>query len=63
MLFKIFSFIFDSYFSTLLKQDVPKDGMLAALNEFSLTDNPFPKNTPDHSIWRVDFMDAAGRLR
>ena len=38
---------------------VPTDGMIAHREGFRAGDNPFPANTPAHSIWRDEFIDAA----
>jgi len=45
------------------ERKVPKDGMKAAKEGFSLEENPFPKHTPDHSIWRDDWLSSNGRFR
>jgi hypothetical protein len=42
---------------------IPKDGGEAHAKGFKLEDNPFPKHTPDHSMWRDDWLFAAGRFR
>lgn len=42
--------------------DVPKDGMKAYDRGFKLGDNPFSRHTPDHSIWRDDWLFAARRF-
>ena len=38
------------------------DGMRAYYRGFKLEDNPYRKHSPSHSIWRDDWLDAAGRL-
>lgn len=38
------------------KPYVPKDGMEAYDLGYPLSDNPFPKHTPEHSIWRDDWL-------
>ncbi len=45
------------------KSIVPTDGMVAYNLGFLLRDNPFPKNSAYHSIWRDDWLFATGRFR
>lgn len=40
---------------------VPSDGMIAYDRGFALEDNPYRKHTPDHSIWRDDWLFSARR--
>jgi len=40
------------------KRRVPKDGYDAWRESFHLEDNPYPKPTPEHSIWRDDYLFA-----
>ncbi|HYT42421.1 MAG TPA: hypothetical protein VEP90_08740 [Methylomirabilota bacterium] len=42
---------------------VPENGMKAYDEGFVLSDNPFFPNTPDHSIWRDDWLSCAGRFK
>jgi len=45
------------------KPEVPKHGMLAERDGFKLEDNPYRQHTPDHSIWRDDWLFSAGRFK
>jgi len=45
------------------KDPVPSNGMKAKELGFKLEDNPYPKHTPNHSIWRDDWLFASGRFR
>lgn len=45
------------------KSNVPKDGGLAKEQGFGFNDNPFPRHTPDHSIWRDDWLWSSGRFK
>lgn len=42
---------------------VPESGMVAYEDGFRLAQNPFREHTPDHSIWRDDWLFSAGRFR
>lgn len=41
---------------------VPEDGMKAYDQGFKFTDNPFREHTPQHSIWRDDWLFSAGKF-
>lgn len=41
----------------------PKDGTRAAQDGFELTDNPYRQHTPEHSIWRDDWLGFHGRWK
>ena len=45
------------------KPIVPIHGMLAERDGFKLEDNPYKQHTPDHSIWRDDWLFSAGRFK
>lgn len=40
---------------------VPLDGAAAYREGFVLADNPHSAHSPNHSIWRDDWLDIAGR--
>jgi hypothetical protein len=43
--------------------EVPHDGFTAWQEGFGFDDNPFTRHTPDHSIWRDDWLDANQHYR
>jgi hypothetical protein len=38
---------------------VPFDGAMAYDEGYQLSDNPYRQHTPDHSIWRDDYLFAS----
>ena len=41
----------------------PGDGMKDYALGVKLEDNPYPKSSADHSLWRDDWLFSAGRFR
>jgi hypothetical protein len=53
----------DLVIETSFESAVPVHGMLAERDGFKLEDNPYRQHTPDHSIWRDDWLFSAGRFK
>jgi hypothetical protein len=41
------------------RRHVSTSGIEAFRLGFKFEDNPFPSNTPEHSIWRDEWLDAS----
>jgi hypothetical protein len=50
-----------NFFFPKKKKNVPWDGMVAYEQGFELSDNPYPKNTPDFLLWHDDWLICAGK--
>lgn len=45
------------------KKTVPDNGLEAHKQGYKMEDNPFRQHTPNHSIWRDEWLDASGRFQ
>ena len=52
-----------SWLKSKSEQEVPDDGMTAYYDGFQRDKNPYKQHTPEHSIWRDEWLNAAGRFR
>jgi hypothetical protein len=42
---------------------IPKKGGIAFHEMYQLSDNPFNVHTPNYTIWREEWLQAAGRFK